>query len=139
MLYLLWCGTVLAASADEKEKKPDPVDVTITAPASLKKLLEKHMTLPAKPFKDEIDQAAYTRKIRQESIDLLATEGYFTPEIEFDEKKGNSKAKAKAKAYELRITPGPRTRVAAIAIEFQGALAADEPIYRARTDRKSVV
>lgn len=133
MLYLLWCGTVLAASADEKEKKPDPVDVTITAPASIKKLLEKHMTLPAKPFRDEIDQAAYARKIRQESIELLATEGYFTPEIEFDEKKGNGKAKAKA--YELRITPGPRTRVAAVTIEFQGALAADEPAYRARAEQ----
>ncbi|MBV6388745.1 MAG: Translocation and assembly module subunit TamA [Nitrosomonas europaea] len=133
MLYLLWCGTVLAAAADEKEKKPDPVDVTITAPASLKKLLEKHMTLPAKPFRDEIDQAAYARKIRQESIELLATEGYFTPEIEFDEKKGNGKAKAKA--YELRITPGPRTRVAAVTIEFQGALAADEPAYRARAEQ----
>lgn len=135
MLYLFWCGTVLAASADEKEKKPDPVGVTITAPAPIKKLLEKHMTLPAKPFRDEIDQAAYTRKIKQESIELLATEGYFTPEIEFDEKKGNSKAKAKAKAYELRITPGPRMRVAAVTIEFQGALTADEPIYRARAEQ----
>lgn len=91
------------------------------------------MTLPAKPFRDEIDQAAYARKIRQESIELLATEGYFTPEIEFDEKKGNGKAKAKA--YELRITPGPRTRVAAVTIEFQGALAADEPAYRARAEQ----
>ena len=135
MLYLFWCSTVLAASADEKEKKPNPVEVTIIAPASLKKLLEKHMTLPAKPFRDEIAKAAYTRKIRQESIDLLATEGYFTPLIEFDEKTGNSKAKAKIKAYELRVTPGPRTRVTAVAIEFQGALATDEPLYRARIEQ----
>ncbi|WP_240141350.1 autotransporter assembly complex family protein [Nitrosomonas sp. HPC101] len=135
LLYLSCCGIVLAASATGKEakmeKKPDPVEVAIIAPSTAKKLLEKYITLPPKPFKDEIDLAAYARKIRQESVELLATEGYFTPEVEFDKKKGNGKAKA----YELRVKPGPRTRVAAVAIEFQGALATDEPVYRARVEQ----
>ncbi|WP_300088949.1 autotransporter assembly complex family protein [uncultured Nitrosomonas sp.] len=129
LLYLSCCGVVLAAPSAEKEKKPDPVQVAIIAPASVKKLLEKYITLPAKPFVDDIGQAAYARKIRQESIELLATEGYFTPEVTFGEEKGNSKI------YELRITPGPRTRVATVSIEFQGELATDEPEHRARVEQ----
>ncbi|SDW79433.1 autotransporter secretion outer membrane protein TamA [Nitrosomonas eutropha] len=132
LLYLSCCGTALAASAiskdTEKEKKSDPVEVTIIAPSTAKKLLEKYITPPAKPFKDEISQAAYARKIKQESTELLATEGYFTPEIEFNERENN-------KAYELRVTPGPRTRVAAVSIEFQGNLAADEPEQHIRVEQ----
>jgi len=127
LLYLSGCGIVMAASSAEKKKKPDPVEVKIVAPAALKKLLEKYITLPAQPFKDDISQAIYARKIRQESAELLVTEGYFTPGIEFGRQKENSQA------YELRIKPGARTRVATISIEFRGELAADDPEHRART------
>lgn len=126
LLYLSGYGIVLAAATAEKEKKPDPVEVKVIAPASIKKLLEKYMTLPARPFRDDISQAAYARKIRQESAELLTTEGYFTPGIEFSQQKENSKA------YELRVKPGIRTRVTAVSIEFQGELAADDPEHRAR-------
>ncbi len=133
VLLLLWClsylsyhGTVLAASTPEKKEETAPVEITIAAPSSVKKLVEKYITPPEKPFADETSQAVYTRNIKREMTGLLATEGYFTPEVEF-EKKG-----ASGKAYELRITPGPRTRVAEVSIEFQGDLATDTPEHRLR-------
>jgi len=128
-LYLSCHGAAWAASDDDKgkakEKKPDSVEVMIVAPDKIKKLLEKYITPPGKPFANEIREAAYARKIKQEFTELLATEGYFTAEIAFNRQKNS-------KAYELRVVPGPRTRVAALSIEFQGDLAKDEPEHRAR-------
>ena len=119
---------ILAASVTEKEKTA-PVEVTIVAPSSVKKLVEKYITLPDKPFENEIRQAIYARNIKQETTALLATEGYFTPEVEF------GKQPRDAKSYELRITPGPRARVAAVSIEFRGDLAADTPEHRVRVEQ----
>ncbi len=127
-LNLLWNGTTLAASSAETEKKAAPVEVMITAPSSVQELVEKYFVPPEKPFADETAQAVYARNIKRETTELLATEGYFTPEIEFGKQSND-------KGYELRITPGPRTRVAAVSIEFHGDLAADTPERRARAER----
>lgn len=133
LLYLSCCGITWAASTADKEevkeKKPDPVKVIIVAPDKVKALLEKYITPPDKPFASAIREAAYARKIKQEFAELLATEGYFTPEIEFTKQKNN------AKAYELQVAPGPRTRVVAVSIEFQGDLAKNEPEQRVRAAR----
>ncbi len=129
LLYLSCCGVIWAASTADKEeaeeKKPDPVEVTIIAPDKVKKLLKKYITPPDKPFANEVKEAAYARKIKQEFTELLATEGYFAAEVTFNRQKNS-------KAYELQVVPGPRTRVVALSIEFQGDLAADEPERRAR-------
>lgn len=131
LLSLIYCGTAWAAADEdtEKKKKTNPVEVVIVAPDKVKKLLEKYISPPDMPFESATRQAAYTRKIKQEFTELLATEGYFTPVIEFEKQKVNSKA------YELRVVPGPRTRVAAVSIEFQGDLSKDEPERRARIAR----
>ncbi|WP_415033617.1 autotransporter assembly complex protein TamA [Azonexus sp.] len=53
------------------------------------------------------------RRLRQLSADLLATEGYFSPQITLDEAE---------EGVHLRIDPGPRTRVQRLDIVINGPL-----------------
>lgn len=130
LLSLFCCGMTWAAANEDadEEKQSKPIKITIVAPDKVKKILKEYIDPPDKPFTSEIREAAYARKVKQEFTELLATEGYFTPEIEFVKQKNNE-------AYELQVEPGPRTRVAAVSIEFQGDLAKDEPEQRTRVAR----
>lgn len=114
------------AFSAEVEKEAEPVDIQVVAPSAVKELVEKYLEPPDKPFADKARQAVYARKLKQEMTELLATEGYFSPEITFEE------TAEKKQGYTLHITPGTRTRVAALSIEFRGDLAAEKADRRAR-------
>ncbi len=93
--------------------------VELQAPDALREFLLRHFELPAAPVDDAGRQALIVRA-RAEIAELLATEGYFSPEIEWREL-------AAAEPAAIVVTPGAQTRVTRVDIEFAGALAADAP------------
>ena len=105
------------------------------APDELKALLVQHLeTARAARLGEALDEAELAR-LRSLSADtardLLATEGYFSPQVD-------STLTRVENDWVLRyaVTPGPRTRVRSVKIDFTGVLAgADEARLRARTER----
>ena len=92
------------------------VDMRILAPEAVRVLLETHFHPPESPFADEMERLAFRRRARTEIADLLATEGYFSPTIEFSEVDA-------AGAIDILVEPGPQATVATVSIEFVGELA----------------
>ncbi|OIO77606.1 MAG: outer membrane protein assembly factor, partial [Hydrogenophilaceae bacterium CG1_02_62_390] len=70
---------------------------------------------------DETARATFLRRAQREIGELLASEGYFTPQITL-RPTGDGEAPA------LEVAPGRRTLVSAVNIEFRGAIAADIPL-----------
>ncbi len=61
------------------------------------------------------EEAGNTRRLQATLSEILATEGYFSPEFTFREVDG---------ATHLSIAPGPRTRIAALDLTIDGPLSA---------------
>lgn len=88
----------------------------LNAPDSLRPLLE--LGLPSTEAIEGVPQdisarIGLVRRLRSTIPDLLATEGYFSPTIDIN---------INANPIAVTITPGPRTKVANVRIEFKGAL-----------------
>ena len=65
---------------------------------------------------DPEDDERQLRRLRTSAIDVLATEGFFQPQITVDLDRDNQTR------YVLRLDPGPRTRVAEVQIRLTGAI-----------------
>ncbi len=109
--------------------------VEVEAPDGLKALLTPHLeTARAARSGETLDEAELGR-LRDLSAEtareLLATEGYFSPQID------SSLVQAEdGRVLRYVVTPGPRTRVRAVKIQFDGALAASEQAaLRTRIER----
>lgn len=120
VLLLLNASATPAQLWQSKDKKITPSVIELSAPKSVRALIEKYLSLPTEPFADETAQTVFFRKIKREITELLATEGYFTPTITME---GNLPQEIPV----LKVVPGPRTRVTEVNIEFQGDLAIDTP------------
>ena len=131
---LIWLSTMLgptplawAQGEPEAQRSTTPATredlrVELEAPDGVRPLLERHLRVlnrsdHAAP-ESMGDRIALLRRTRNEVIDLLATEGYFTPAIDFE--------RASRTRWTLNVDPGPRTRVASVVIEFEGHLAEDD-------------
>jgi len=110
IVCLFFC---FSAFADEVT----PVDsVELDAPQEIQALLKQYVfllrmdasTIPA----EGPDRSALTRRARREVAALLATEGYFTPEVRVD--------RTDAARWRLVVEPGQRAVVAEVDIQFQG-------------------
>ncbi len=115
------------------ETRPDSTSraIILSAPDSVKALLDKHLELPDKPLTSETEQAAFLRRAEREIADLLATEAYFTPQVTLQSPRLDG-------SQLLKVILGPRTVVTQLDIEFKGELANDDPDHAARrTDIKS--
>lgn len=66
---------------------------------------------------DREDEERMLRTLRRDAVDVLATEGYFTPTLTVE-----ADADGEAR-YVARVELGPRTRVTEVTIEFTGELA----------------
>ena len=81
-------------------------------------MLERHVRLlgaePVMLPEADGDRLALVRRSRREISDLLATEGYFTPQIRFDRSEGE--------AWQVVVEPGGRARITAVDLDFAGAL-----------------
>ncbi|MFC5399666.1 autotransporter assembly complex protein TamA [Undibacterium sp. Dicai25W] len=65
------------------------------------------------------------RRMRQDIGDILATEGYFSPQIQFenlDEVALRDARSSAEKVINVHIDPGPRTKITSVNIQFTGAL-----------------
>jgi translocation and assembly module TamA len=109
--------------------------VEVDAPDEIKPLLTQHLEAArAARLGETLDETevARLRSLSAETAhELLATEGYFSPQID-------STLTRAGDDWVLRyaVTPGPRTRVRSVKIDFTGALAgADEARLRRRAER----
>lgn len=96
--------------------------VEVVAPDELKPLLDQYLEAArAARLGEALDEAelARLRGVSEETArELLATEGYFSPQID-------SSLTQSENDWVMRfaVTPGPRTRVRTLKIDFAGALA----------------
>lgn len=80
-------------------------ELRLQAPAEIAELLAPWLP----------EQAGNPRRLQQRLAEILATEGYFSPEFEFTEA---------GETTELRLAPGPRTTIAAVDLAVDGPLEA---------------
>lgn len=111
----------------ETETKSDGV-IKLSAPKSVKKLIKQYIPFPEEPFVNDTARAVFVRKTKEEIKELLATEGYFTPTMTLEDHLAGEKPV-------LKVTPGKRTRVAEVTIEFQGDLATDTAEHQERMEQ----
>lgn len=98
----------------------DGFEVELAAPDAVRPLLEQHVRLLRERRdlpEDPADRSALARRTRAEVVDLLATEGYFTPEVRLD--------RSERSRWRLAVEPGRRAAVAAVDIAFAGDIATD--------------
>lgn len=118
-----WTIVAWAATAGAQ---PVPTEVSLDAPPELGALLRQHVAVlrTPPPIADDAERLRVTRETRRQVEDLLATEGYFTPEISIE---GGLRAPLR-----IVVAAGPRTTVAATQLEFRGAVAAESEAAVAR-------
>jgi len=128
---LLCVGQPLLAKDAEPDAGPSVVtqpafEIDIQAPDEVKELLGKNLELLryrelADLSDSELDQLV--AGARQNTRDLLATLGYFSPDIGIETRPAASSAAARV--VQLKVAPGEPTRVAEVKIEFSGPIATD--------------
>ena len=109
--------------------------VEVVAPDEIRALLMQHLeTARAARLGERLDAEEMARLQRQSELtahDLLATEGYFSPQVESAvERLGDDWR------VDYRIVPGMRTQVRSVTLSFEGALKtdADKTGLRARIE-----
>lgn len=103
--------------------------VDLDAPEAVRPLLLRHLrvlrddaTLP-EPGPDRV---ALARRTRKEVAELLATEGYFSPQVQLD--------RGSDGLWRLVVAPGEPSRIEAVELTFEGDLARDEAGHAARRE-----
>ncbi|MBC3871295.1 autotransporter assembly complex protein TamA [Undibacterium oligocarboniphilum] len=172
MLLVGWCApvrsltaqTVPAAQEHQSTETPPAAETThpddvITDPESIVRstsgrfalqaesagwaaLLREHIAEFSPGAEAQNITPSLIRRLRQDISGILATEGYFSPQIEFrnlEETTAPAVAQGTAgnapKLIQVTVSPGPRTIIAEVGIHFQGALASTEPLAQERQQR----
>lgn len=88
------------------------------APATLAPLMERVAdTARQRDSSDIDDDERQLRRLRDRALEVLATEGFFEPEIRVTE--GDQRAR-----YVLQVTLGPRAMITRVELDFRGAISA---------------
>src|SRR3954469_7974737 len=107
-----------AAAAPE----PGPsFDLVIRAPDPLKELLENHLELRRYRAVSDLDDAEIARLIvlaEKQARELLATEGYFAPQLRIAREAGGARP-----VIAVDVEPGEQAKVSDTSIEFEGDIA----------------
>jgi translocation and assembly module TamA len=113
-LIFTCCAVVVLSSAI-----PAYAAQNLVAPEAVRDLLERHLSLQwsEDELRDDSSREALERRLRREAGELLATEGYFSPQITL---RTNESATA------LQVEPGPRARIGRVQIEIRGQLSAEQ-------------
>jgi translocation and assembly module TamA len=110
--------------------------VEVDAPDEIKALLAQHLeTARAARLGEKLDAEEMARLQRQSELtarDLLATEGYFSPQVESAVERVGDDWRV-----DYRVVPGARTTVRSVKLAFEGALQTrtDEAGLRRRVER----
>lgn len=119
------------AGAQQNSDAGNMPAITLSAPESVRDLLNTHFELPGTPLPDETARATFMRRAQREIGELLATEGYFAPTVTLHPAGPDG-------VQVVEVVPGTRTLVSQLNIVFKGDLAADDPEHRARVERLRV-
>ena len=96
--------------------------VELRAPESIRPVLERHLRILNRPDQTMPEEAAdrivLIRRTRREIADLLATEGYFTPQVNIE--------RDESSLWRLEVEPGPQSMITNVTIAFDGHLAAGD-------------
>lgn len=87
-------------------------EVELAAPELVRPLLERFLDL--KPDPDAAEAVGQRRRLRAQATELLATEGYFSPEISFEDL-GQGRLK-------MQVQPGRQAEIAEVSLSFIGAI-----------------
>jgi translocation and assembly module TamA len=109
-LILALCGSAALCFALPAWAAP-----RIVAPATVRDLLVEHLSLSASGGdpQDDAGRSALERRLRKEAGELLATEGYFSPQLDLHDSEAG---------LVLRVEPGPQARIGQVSIEIRGDL-----------------
>ncbi len=107
MLGLAWAAGVQAAGSLPA--------AFIDIPDELRPLIAQHFKVPDTLLESEAERGAFMRRAQREIPELLATEGYFSAQVRL-------RGVNSGGAMEVEVTPGVRTTVTTLEIEFRGDL-----------------
>ena len=96
-------------------------DLVVRAPDPLKEILERNMELQRYRVVSDLDDAEIARLIvlgEKDARELLATQGYFSPEVRIAREPGPRTTLV------VSVEPGQRATVREVGIEFEGDIAA---------------
>ena len=125
MLRKLLSAAALAAlclhpCAAQAQTQPS-FDLVVRAPDALRVLLEKHLELRRYREVSDLDDAELARLVvlaDKDARELLATQGFFSPEVTITREAGPPRPK-----LVVAVEPGPATTVGAVQLDFEGDIA----------------
>lgn len=103
---------------------PAGAETRVIAPEAVRDLLVNYLSLSGAesgPL-DETARVGLGRRLRKEATALLATEGYFSPQIALSDSNENKDSKDSNTSLVLNVIPGPRAQIGSLKIEIHGAL-----------------
>jgi translocation and assembly module TamA len=127
VLGSLACAQDALVAADGTDGPPS-FAIRIEAPAEVTNLLERHLELQRYKVLPDLSDAeiqSLMLKAQQDATELLATLGYFSPDIRITLESPPDAATAKGRAVHIVVQPGAQTRVALVNLQLQGAIAQD--------------
>ncbi len=141
--------TVLCAFSQSALAQAEAFAIQIQAPEDVRDLLQRHLELNRyQPLVDLSDAEIQSllASAQQDATDLLATLGYFSPEIRITLQRPEAVANTQTntptntatnvgKVVHIDVVPGPQTRVRAVNLRLEGDIAQNA---EAREQRQSV-
>ena len=124
-LYACAAGAALAATP--------AFDLLVEAPEEVRPLLTRHLELQRYRELADLDDAELDRLLsaaRDDTRELLATLGYFAPEIRIERQ--NAISATAPRTVQLRVVPGEPTRVSEVRITFNGPIGSDDAAQQQR-------
>ncbi|ABD69324.1 surface antigen (D15) [Rhodoferax ferrireducens T118] len=131
----LAAGPTVAASAAAVPAAPAQAafELTIEAPDEIRELLQRHLELLRYRELTDLSDSELARLLtaaEQNTQELVATLGYFSPDIRFEQQApGNG---ASTRLLKLRVVPGEPTVVGEVKVELKGPIATDPAASRQR-------
>jgi len=118
--FLASVALILCAGAAAQERPLARFEVdgaTREVRAALDKVLDvqRRNDLP-EVAADRADEERRLRRLQEDTVAALATEGYFTPQLE------TAEDPSAAARYRVRVALGPRARVASVDLQLRGAI-----------------
>jgi translocation and assembly module TamA len=111
---LAWAGAAVA------EPTKPAFELVVRAPDPLRELLERNLELRRYREVPDLDDAEIARLIvlaEKDARELLATQGYFAPQLRIAREPGTPPTIA------VNVEPGPQARVSDVNLEFEGDIA----------------
>ncbi|WP_394755673.1 autotransporter assembly complex family protein [Rhodoferax sp.] len=108
-------------------------DLTIEAPDEIRELLGRHLELLRYRALTDLSDSELTRLLaeaEQNARELVATLGYFSPELQFEQQA--SASGSVTRLLKLRVVPGEPTVVAEVKVAFGGPISTDPAASRQR-------